>query len=173
MWKSKFYDELRWRGDASTEPGRPRHRREHPTHWLISTQVVARGATLALRNGVLALIWLRFIAGPFLAVFIGGKASGALEVQKRAATYVRVRALGAPFLLLGNALTAALLGAKDSAAPLIALAASAGTNILGDFIAVGLLGRGVRGAAEATALSQVVQAVVLARLAAKKLGTSR
>ena len=135
-------------------------------------QVVARGATLALRNGVLALIWLRLIAGPFLAVFIGGQASGALEVQKRAATYVRVRALGAPFLLLGNALTAALLGAKDSAAPLIALAASAGTNILGDFVAVGLLGRGVRGAAEATALSQVVQAVVLARLAAKKLGTA-
>ena len=135
-------------------------------------QVVARGATLALRNGVLALIWLRLIAGPFLAVFIGGQASGALEVQKRAATYVRVRALGAPFLLLGNALTAALLGAKDSAAPLIALAASASTNIIGDFIAVGLLGRGVRGAAEATALSQVVQAVVLARLAAKKLGTS-
>ena len=134
-------------------------------------QVVARGATLALRNGVLALIWLRLIAGPFLAVFIGGQASGALEVQKRAATYVRVRALGAPFLLLGNALTAALLGAKDSAAPLIALAASASTNIVGDFVAVGLLGRGVRGAAEATALSQVVQAVVLARLAAKKLGT--
>ena len=23
----------------STEPGWPRHRREHPTHWLISTQV--------------------------------------------------------------------------------------------------------------------------------------
>ena len=134
--------------------------------------VVARGATLALRNGLLALIWLRLIAGPFLAVFIGGQASGALEVQKRAATYVRVRALGAPFLLLGNALTAALLGAKDSAAPLIALAASASTNIVGDFIAVGMLGRGVRGAAEATALSQVVQAVVLARLAAKKLGTA-
>ena len=52
--------------------------------------IVARGATLALRNGVLALIWLRLIAGPFLAVFIGGQASGALEVQKRAATYVRL-----------------------------------------------------------------------------------
>ena len=132
--------------------------------------VVARGATLALRNGILALIWLRLIARPFLAFFIGGRASGALEVQRRAATYVNVRALGVPFLLLGNALTAALLGAKDSKAPLIALGASAGTNIVGDFIAVGVLGRGVRGAAEATALSQVVQCVLLARLAARKLG---
>ena len=33
---------------------------------------------------MLALIWLRLIAGPFLAVFIGGQASGALaQINRR------------------------------------------------------------------------------------------
>ena len=93
-----------------------------------------------------------------------------LSERSAARRYVRVRALGLPFLLLGNALTAALLGAKDSVAPLVALAASALTNVVGDGLAVGVLGRGVRGAAEATTLAQVASCVVLARLAAQKLG---
>ena len=53
MWTSKCYGAFVIESSArrlldgmampvlprSTEPGRPRHRREHPTHWLITTQV--------------------------------------------------------------------------------------------------------------------------------------
>ena len=44
MWKSKFYGAF----ESSRRP--PRHRREHRTHWLISTQV---RATAALANALL------------------------------------------------------------------------------------------------------------------------
>ena len=133
--------------------------------------VVARGARLACACGLAAVVGVRVVAGPFLRVFIGSAGTGAAEVQRRAGAYVRTRALGLPFLLVGNVLTAALLGRKDSVSPLVALGASAGANVAGDLLAVGALGRGVRGAAEATALSQVVFCCVLARQASRALSS--
>jgi len=132
--------------------------------------VVRRGARLAAACGVAGLVATRLAAAPFLAFFIGSAGAGAAEIQARAAGYVRVRALGLPFLLVGNALTAALLGSKDAVSPLVAMAASAAVNVAGDVLAVGVLGRGVRGAAEATALAQAASCGVLAVQAARTLG---
>mmetsp|Transcript_27488 Transcript_27488/g.98114 ORF Transcript_27488/g.98114 Transcript_27488/m.98114 type:complete len:339 (+) Transcript_27488:477-1493(+) len=89
-----------------------------------------------------------------------GGGSESTEVVRRAAAYVRVRAMGLPFVLVTNVLTAALLGAKDSVSPLKALAASGSANIVGDYLAVARLGRGARGAAEATLAAQVLACAV-------------
>ena len=90
--------------------------------------------------------------------FAGGGAvtPEAAEVMRRSASYVRVRVMGMPFLLVGNVLTAALLGAKDSLSPLYAMLAASLTNVVGDVYAVKFLQRGVQGAAEATLVAQIV-----------------
>ena len=123
--------------------------------------VAARATTLALVMGVVAAAILVIFADVALQIFIGGEAGPA--VQGLSLSYARIRALGLPFLLVSNALTAACLGAKDSMAPLKATVASALTNIVGDYCAVVLWGRGVRGAAEATLLAQGVSAAFLLR----------
>ena len=50
-------------------------------------QVVARGATLALRNGVLALIWLRLIAGPFWPSLLVERPPARSSAKARRRTY--------------------------------------------------------------------------------------
>lgn len=82
--------------------------------------------------------------------------------------YVRVRALGMASLLLGNALQAALLGAKDSMSPLRALTISSVFNAVGDFALVYWLKQGVFGAAAATALAQFAGLLLLFKAARVK-----
>ncbi|KAJ8599652.1 hypothetical protein CTAYLR_005397 [Chrysophaeum taylorii] len=128
--------------------------------------VAARGLALAAWCGLATTLLLRVFGRWALAVFVGADAS----VIEKAASYVDARALGMSFLLASNVLTACLLGAKNSIAPLRAQFASASANVIGDYVAVAVLGRGVRGAAEATFGAQIVSALVLARAARKTLG---
>ena len=66
-------------------------------------------------------------------------------------------------------LQAALLGAKDSVTPLIAILYSTVVNIVGDFIGVKVLGMGLKGAAIATTLAQWSSILALIGPARKKL----
>lgn len=128
--------------------------------------VARRGLQLALYCGVTSAVLLRILAKPVLTIFVGAESAAVLE---KSAAYVETRALGLPLLLLSNVLTACLLGVKDSMAPLRAQVASATTNVVGDYAAVFALGRGTRGAAEATVLAQLVSALVLWRAASKPI----
>ena len=86
-----------------------------------------------------------------LALYVGPSAAGLVPA---AARYVRIRALCFPAQLLGNVLQAAMLGARDSATPLIALGVSSGVNALGDLALVVGFRAGLAGAAIATAAAQ-------------------
>lgn len=129
--------------------------------------VAGRGVMWALVCGLSTTLLLRAGCGAILKIFIGSASS---SVVARSQTYVKVRSLGMVFVLLSNVLTASLLGAKDSLSPLKAQGSAAIVNVLGDLLAVAVLTRGVRGAAEATVAAQIVTATFLARAASKRVG---
>lgn len=72
-----------------------------------------------------------------------------------AVAYVKIRAFSLPTSLLLGVVQSALLGAKDSVTPLIAILYSTIVNVVGDFFLVKIFGMGLRGAAIATLLAQL------------------
>lgn len=72
-----------------------------------------------------------------------------------AVAYVKIRAFSLPTSLLLGVLQSALLGAKDSVTPLIAILYSTVVNLIGDFLLVKIFGMGLRGAAIATLVAQL------------------
>lgn len=104
-----------------------------------------------------------------LKLYIGEAASS--KVLAPATTYVHIRALSMPTSLLSGVLQAALLGAKDSVTPLVAVLASTITNVLGDTLCVVGLRMGSKGAAIATLVAQWVGTIAMWRPARNKLLT--
>jgi Na+-driven multidrug efflux pump len=86
-----------------------------------------------------------------------------------AVDYVLIRALSMPTSLLLGVLQAALLGAKDSVTPLIAIVYSTAINLVGDFILVNRLNMGLQGAAIATLVAQLAGTAALIAPARKRL----
>lgn len=86
-----------------------------------------------------------------------------------AVDYVKIRALSLPTTLLLNVVQAALLGAKDSVTPLIAILYSTVVNVVGDFLLVRVFHMGLRGAAIATLLAQLAATFALLGPARKRL----
>jgi Na+-driven multidrug efflux pump len=74
-----------------------------------------------------------------------------------------------PTSLLLGVVQAALLGAKDSVTPLIAILYSTVVNVFGDYLLVKQLGMGLRGAAIATLLAQLASTFALLGPARKRL----
>jgi Na+-driven multidrug efflux pump len=118
---------------------------------LAADAVVRTAAKSALICGF-AVMTLLFTKGEFLlSLYVG---EGAKQIIKPAKEYVHIRALSMPTSLVFGVLQAALLGAKDSVSPLVAVLASTITNILGDTLLVIFLKWGTFGAAVATTLAQ-------------------
>jgi len=86
-----------------------------------------------------------------------------------AVAYVKIRALSMPTSLVLGVLQAALLGAKDSVTPLIAILYSTIVNVLGDFLLVNRLEMGLQGASIATTLAQWVATIALVGPARREL----
>jgi Na+-driven multidrug efflux pump len=86
-------------------------------------------------------------------------------------TYLSIRALSMPTFLLLGVLQSALLGAKDSTTPLVAIGYSTIVNIVGDFLLVNYFGMGLKGAAIATTAAQWAATIALLLPARKKLMT--
>ena len=115
--------------------------------------------------GIMALL---FTKGEFLLnLYVGEEA--AKKILKPATEYVHIRALSLPTSLLAGVLQAALLGAKDSVTPLIAVIASTTVNIFGDGLLVVALQMGTAGAAIATTLAQWAGTTAMLRPARNKL----
>jgi Na+-driven multidrug efflux pump len=74
-----------------------------------------------------------------------------------------------PTSLLMGAIQAALLGAKDSVTPLIAILYSTIINVIGDYVLVRHFQMGLRGAAIATTLAQWASTIALLGPARKRL----
>jgi Na+-driven multidrug efflux pump len=86
-----------------------------------------------------------------------------------ATEYVLIRALSMPVSLIVGVVQAALLGAKDSVTPLIAILYSTVVNLVGDYVLVSKFKMGLKGAAIATLLAQLAAAAALLIRARKKL----
>lgn len=95
------------------------------------------------------------------------------EAVSEARNYIRIIALGFPFVYGYNAFCAALRGMGDSQSPFLFGAVSTLTNILLDLLMVGVLSMGAGGAAVATVISQTIScvfAVVYVNRRKKKFG---
>ena len=129
-------------------------------------QVVQSTARVAVACGALGFAVFGLNARRLLELYVGGVDPNQLALSSR---YIRIRTLVLPAALLGNALQAASLGAKDSVTPLLAGAVAAVANVLGDAVCVVWLRKGVLGAALATAASQLAGTLCLVRSARRKL----
>ena len=83
-------------------------------------------------------------------------------------TYVAIRALALPAVVLASIAQAVCIGIKDTKTPMAAVLLAAVLNFVGDLILVPGLGLGIAGAAWATMASQVCGAALLLRVLAKR-----
>jgi Na+-driven multidrug efflux pump len=131
--------------------------------------VVRTASRVSLYCGLGLTAFLFAFARPLLALYIGPKAAATPGLIDDAVAYVKIRALSMPTTLVLGVLQAALLGAKDSVTPLIAILYSTIVNVIGDFILVNRLKWGLQGASIATTLAQWVATIALMGPARREL----
>mmetsp|Transcript_3754 Transcript_3754/g.9574 ORF Transcript_3754/g.9574 Transcript_3754/m.9574 type:complete len:579 (+) Transcript_3754:210-1946(+) len=117
--------------------------------------------------GVVLAALLYCTAGPISALYCGGS-SAAASLAPACAKYVSIRALALPAVVVTTIAQAVCIGTKDTKTPMISVALAGMLNLLGDFILVKWLGRGIAGAAWATSVSQVLSAGLLLRVLKKR-----
>lgn len=108
--------------------------------------------------GLGMLLLTKFLGIKLLSGFTGAKN---LHLVPAANTYVQIRGLAWPAILVGWVTQSASLGMKDSWGPLKALAVASIVNATGDIVLCMFLGYGIAGAAWATMVSQVVAAFMM------------
>lgn len=113
---------------------------------------------LGLVSGVLMLVLTKLLGAWALTAFVGLKN---VHLVPAADSYIQIRALAWPAILVGNIAQSASLGMKDSLGPLKALLIASSINFIGDIVLCSFLGFGIAGAAWATAVSQVVAAYTM------------
>ncbi|GKV21070.1 hypothetical protein SLEP1_g31093 [Rubroshorea leprosula] len=113
---------------------------------------------IGLTCGFLMLLFTRFFGAWALTAFTGSKN---VHIVPAANSYVQIRGLAWPAILVGWIAQSASLGMRDSWGPLKALLASSVINGVGDIVLCSFLGYGIAGAAWATMISQVVAAYMM------------
>ncbi|KMT00356.1 hypothetical protein BVRB_9g216650 [Beta vulgaris subsp. vulgaris] len=108
--------------------------------------------------GVSMLGFTKFFGEWALTAFAG---ANNVHLVPAANTYVQIRALAWPAILVGWVAQSASLGMKDSLGPLKALVVASVINGIGDIVLCIFLGYGIAGAAWATAASQIVAAYTM------------
>ncbi|CAI5499677.1 unnamed protein product, partial [Closterium sp. Naga37s-1] len=124
---------------------------------LLASRAVTAAMRLAVVGGSLLALAL-LLSGPSLLQAMGCRPPFLLPALQ----YLRIRALSAPFVLAILVAQGACLGQQDSVTPLLIFAAAAAVNVAGDALLVLYMGWGVRGAAWATLLGQVLAALIFA-----------
>ncbi|PNY04092.1 MATE efflux family protein chloroplastic-like [Trifolium pratense] len=115
---------------------------------------------VGLTCGLVMLVFTRLFGATTITAFTGPKN---VHIVPAANTYVQIRGLAWPFLLVGSVAQSASLGMKDSWGPLKALAAASIINGIGDIILCRYYSYGIAGAAWATLASQVVAAYMMSQ----------
>ena len=118
---------------------------------------------LAVVLGVLTLLFL-MVAAPWLVDVMGAES----EVAESAISYLRIRALATPAVLLVTAGHGAFRGYQNTRTPLLVAAVVNGINLVLDPILIFSFGFGLEGAALATVIAQVIGAVWFIRLLNKR-----
>lgn len=86
-------------------------------------------------------------------------------------TYLTICFIGIPFITAYNIISSVFRGLGDSKSPMYFIAVSCGTNIVLDYLFIGVLGMGTAGAALGTTMSQTVSVLLaLAVISRKKAG---
>ncbi|XP_048608784.1 protein DETOXIFICATION 46, chloroplastic-like isoform X1 [Brassica napus] len=120
---------------------------------------------IGLACGVVMMAFTRLFGSGVLAgnnkYFISFTGAKNAEIVPAANTYVQIRGLAWPAVLIGWVAQSASLGMKDSWGPLKALAVASAINGAGDLVLCTFLGYGIAGAAWATMVSQVVAAYMM------------
>lgn len=121
------------------------HRREE------SEKAVSCATFLAVISGVaMTSVLLKYSDG---LLALAGCSSVSMMTPAR--NYLRIRALGLPFAMVGTVLQGASLGQQDSMTPLKIFGVAGLLNLIGDIVLTLQLGWGTTGAAVATTASQV------------------
>ena len=127
--------------------------RNDPEYLKQAGNSVARtSAKISLICGVFLTTLLITCGKPLLRFYVGGGTND--NILQPALEYILIRAWSMPTSLLYGVVQAALLGAKDSVTPLIAILYSTIVNTVGDVGLVCFLKKGVVGAAIATVAAQ-------------------
>lgn len=113
---------------------------------------------VGLAAGCFMLFFTKFLGFRALSAFTGPNNA---HIVPAANTYVQIRGLAWPAVLVGWVAQSASLGMKDSWGPLKALAVASAINGIGDIVLCSVLGYGIAGAAWATMVSQVVAAYMM------------
>eukprot|EP00268_Persea_americana_P050529 TRINITY_DN5498_c0_g1_i3.p1 TRINITY_DN5498_c0_g1~~TRINITY_DN5498_c0_g1_i3.p1 ORF type:complete len:563 (-),score=61.79 TRINITY_DN5498_c0_g1_i3:332-2020(-) len=108
---------------------------------------------IAFTCGLGMLFLMKFMGVKIIAAFTGPKN---LHMVPAANTYVQIRGLAWPAILVGMVAQSASLGMKDSWGPLKALAVAGAVNAFGAILLCSILGYGIAGAACATLVAQVI-----------------
>ncbi|PPS15957.1 hypothetical protein GOBAR_AA04563 [Gossypium barbadense] len=108
---------------------------------------------VGLAGGLLMLFFTKFFGSWALTAFTG---PNNVHIVPAANTYVQIRGLAWPAVIVGWVAQSASLGMKDSWGPLKALGIASAINGVGDIVLCSFLGYGIAGAAWATMVSQVV-----------------
>ena len=114
---------------------------------------------LALFIGATAAPLLAAFAEPLVSVL-----GASDEVLPFATTYLRISAIGVPFVLIGLAAQGTQRGASDYRSPLIVLVATNVVNVVVEVVLVFRFDLGVAGAAWSTVVAQVIAGLALWRL---------
>ncbi|KAK1324352.1 hypothetical protein QJS10_CPA01g02297 [Acorus calamus] len=113
---------------------------------------------VALTCGMGMLFFTKFMGTSILTAFVGPEN---LHIVPAASSYVQIRGLAWPAVLVGMVAQSASLGMKDSWGPLKALAVASIVNGFGDILLCNVFGLGIAGAAWATMVSQVIAAFMM------------
>lgn len=123
---------------------------------------VAHAAVVAVGLGIVVGSVLFVAAEPVVRAF------GAVEaLVAPSADYLRVRAVGVPFFLLGFVGHGAFRGVSDTRTPLVVVAVANGANAALDVVLVFGLGSGLAGIAWATVAAEILAVVIFAVLLAR------
>lgn len=90
------------------------------------------------------------------------------DIASMSASYLRIILCGIPFIAVFNVYSAVLRGIGDSKAPFYAVLVSSLANVLLDILFVGCLRFGVKGAATATIISQILMTLFIISYAVRK-----
>lgn len=118
----------------------------------------ANGISALVVSGLSLMVLTLVFTTPILYLFGANQ-----EVLPYAQSYLRITALGIPFLLLTNGGTLLIRADGSPRYTLLCSVVGVGTNILLDFLFLYPLGMGVEGAALATILGQILSAVLVIR----------
>ncbi|XP_002991913.2 protein DETOXIFICATION 46, chloroplastic isoform X1 [Selaginella moellendorffii] len=130
-----------------------------------AAQHLSRLLLISLSLGIGMLVLMELYATPLLQGFL--KSQNSFLVSP-AATYVKIRALSWPAMLVGMVAQSAILGMKDSWSPLKVLAIAGAINAVGDILLCSYLGCGIAGAAWATSFAQYVAVVLMLKSLVQK-----